>query len=363
MKKRMARPAAVIGGTRIPFCRVATSYADASNQQMLTHTLGALVEQYGLQGERLGEVALGAVMKHSSDWNLAREVALGSGLSPTTPGITLQRACGTSLDASIIIANKIAAGQIESGIAGGSDTASDVPIVFQRKFARRLLAAARARSFMDRLRAFKGFRPGELKPSYPAVSEPRTGMSMGEHTERMAKEWGITREAQDQFAFDSHRKAARAFDDGFFDDLVTPFRGVERDNILRPDTTPDKMATTGIRPVRPGHPQRRQLHAAHRRRKLRAAGLGALGQEAQAPRARLPDPCEGGRGGLRSGRGAAHGAHGGHLGNAEGGGAVAAGLRFLRDPRGLRRPGALHAGSPEVEGLLPRQAGTQQAAG
>lgn len=247
MKKRMARPAAVIGGTRIPFCRAGTAYADASNQDMLVHTVGAAVERFGLQGERLGEVALGAVMKHSSDWNLAREVTLGSGLSPETPGITLQRACGTSLDASIIIANKIAAGQIESGMAGGADTISDLPIGYQRKFARRLLAASRAKSFMDRLRAFKGFRPGELKPAYPAVNEPRTGLSMGQHTERMAKDWGITREAQDQLAYDSHRKAARAFEAGFFEGLVVPFRGVERDNILRPDTSPDKLAE--LKPV------------------------------------------------------------------------------------------------------------------
>lgn len=243
MNRKTTRPAAIVGGIRIPFCRVGSDYADASNQDMLTHTLGALVERYGLQGERLGDVALGAVMKHSSDWNLSREVVLGSGLSPRTPGITLQRACGTSLDASIVIANRIAMGQIDAGVAGGSDTASDVPIVFRHKFARRLLAASRAKSFMDRLRAFKGFRPSELKPAYPAVSEPRTGLSMGGHTEKMAKEWAITREAQDQFAYDSHRKAARAWEDGFFADLVVPFHGVERDNILRPDTTPEKLAT------------------------------------------------------------------------------------------------------------------------
>ncbi len=247
MKKRMPRPAAVIGGMRIPFCRAGTAYSDASNQDMLVHTVGALVERFSLQGERLGDVALGAVMKHSSDWNLSREVVLGSGLSPETPGITLQRACGTSLDAAIIIANKIATGQIEAGAAGGADTISDLPIAYQRKFARRLLAASRARSFMDRLRAFKGFRPGELKPAYPAVNEPRTGLSMGEHTEKMAKEWGITRHAQDQLAYDSHRKAARAFEAGFFDGLLVPFRGVERDNILRPDTTPEKLAD--LKPV------------------------------------------------------------------------------------------------------------------
>lgn len=243
MQQRSLRQVAVIGGLRIPFCRVGTNYADASNRDMLEHTLGALVERDGLSGERLGEVALGAVMKHSSDWNLAREVVLSSGLSPATPGITLQRACGTSLDAAIVIANRIACGQIDAGVAGGSDTASDVPIVFRRRFARRLLKASRAKSFMDRLRAFRGFRPSELRPDYPAVSEPRTGLSMGEHTEKMAKDWGISREAQDRYALESHRKAARAYEAGFFDDLVVPFRGAKRDNILRPDTTMERLAS------------------------------------------------------------------------------------------------------------------------
>lgn len=243
MQERNLRPVAIIGGTRIPFCRVGTNYATSSNQDMLTHTLSSLVETNGLESERLGDVALGAVMKHSSDWNLSREVVLGSGLSPETPGITLQRACGTSLDAAVIIGNKIATGQIEAGVAGGSDTASDVPIVFRRRFARRLLQASRARTFMDRLRAFKGFRPSELKPAYPTVNEPRTGLSMGEHTEKMAKEWGISREAQDQFALNSHHKAARAYEVGFFDDLVVPYQGAERDNILRPDSTMEKLAS------------------------------------------------------------------------------------------------------------------------
>jgi len=209
---------------------------------MLVHTLDALVDRYGLDGQRLGDVALGAVMKHASDWNLAREVVLGSKLSPLTPGLTLQRACGTSLDAGIIIANRIAAGQIEAGVAGGSDTASDIPLSYRRRLARRILATSRARSFMDKLRAWKGFRPSELKPAFPAVKEPRTGLSMGEHTERMAKEWGIGREAQDEFAYQSHMKAARAWEAGFFDDLVTPYRGVERDNILRPDTSLEQLA-------------------------------------------------------------------------------------------------------------------------
>lgn len=227
---------------RIPFCRVGSAYADASNQEMLVHTLDALVERCGLDGERLGDVAMGAVMKHASDWNLAREVVLGSKLSPLTPGLTLQRACGTSLDAGIIMANRVAMGQIEVGVAGGSDTASDIPLSYRRRLARRILATSRARTFMDKLRAWKGFRLSELKPAFPAVKEPRTGLSMGEHTERMAKEWEISREAQDQFAYQSHMKAARAWDDGFFDDLVVPYRGVERDNILRPDTSLEQLA-------------------------------------------------------------------------------------------------------------------------
>ena len=241
------RPVAVIGGTRIPFCRNNTSYTDVGNLGMSIKTLGALVERFGLHGQTLGEVAMGAVIKHSSDWNLAREATLSSGLSAATPGITLQRACGTSLDAAILIANKIACGQIDAGVAGGSDTTSDVPIVYGRKLARRILDTAKARSFGERLRAWKGFSFSDLKPSFPGVAEPRTGKSMGDHCELMAREWKISREAQDQLAYDSHRKAAAAYDRGFFEDLVTPFRAVRRDNILRADTTVEKLA--GLKPA------------------------------------------------------------------------------------------------------------------
>jgi acetyl-CoA C-acetyltransferase len=239
-----SRPVAVLGGSRIPFCRSNTAYFDVGNLGMSIKTLGAVVEQFRLHGEQLGEVALGAVLKHSRDWNLGREATLSSGLAPTTPGITLQRACGTSLDAAILIASKIATGQIEAGIGGGSDTTSDVPIVHSERFTRRLLDMNRARSLGQRVgAALKGFRLGELKPSFPGVAEPRTGKSMGQHCELMAQEWGISREAQDQLAFESHQKAAAAYERGFFADLVTPFRGVERDNILRPDTTLEKLAT------------------------------------------------------------------------------------------------------------------------
>lgn len=238
----------VIGGVRIPFCRNNTAYADVGNFGMSVKVLGALVERFGLHGVELGEVAMGAVIKHASEWNLAREALLSSGLAPTTPGITTARACGTSLDNAIVIANKIAAGQIEAGIAGGSDTTSDVPIVYSQRLRKRLLAVNRAKTPLDKLRtAVRGFSFSELKPSFPGVAEPRTGMSMGEHCEKMAREWHIGREAQDRLALDSHRKLATAYEGGFFEDLVVPFRGVKRDGFLRPDTSMDKLA--GLKPA------------------------------------------------------------------------------------------------------------------
>jgi len=238
---RQVRPVAILGGVRIPFCRNNTAYSDVGNLGMSIRTLGALVEKFELHGKVLGEVAMGAVLKHSSDWNLGREATLSSGLSPLTPGITLQRACGTSLDTVITVANKIALGQIEAGIGGGSDTTSDVPIAVNKRLRRRLLDANMARSAGGRLRALKGFAFRELAPEFPGVGEPRTGKSMGDHCELMAKEWAIERVAQDQLAFESHRKAAAAFERGFYADLVVPFRGVERDNILRADTTVEKL--------------------------------------------------------------------------------------------------------------------------
>ncbi|MBP6596597.1 MAG: acetyl-CoA C-acetyltransferase [Arenimonas sp.] len=237
------RRVAILGGVRIPFCRNNTAYHDVGNLGMSIKTLGAVVEKFKLHGEVLGEVAMGAVLKHSSDWNLGREAALSSGLSPATPGITLQRACGTGLDTIITVANKIALGQIDAGIGGGSDTTSDVPIVVSKRLRRRLLDANMARSFSARLKAFKGFKFKEFTPEFPGVGEPRTGKSMGEHCELMAKEWGITREAQDELAAASHRNAAAAYERGFYSDLVAPFRGLERDNILRPDTSLEKLAT------------------------------------------------------------------------------------------------------------------------
>jgi acetyl-CoA C-acetyltransferase len=237
------RRVAVIGGLRIPFCRSNTLYADQSNLDMLVGVLNGLVDRYKLAGVHIDEVVGGAVVSHSKDWNLAREAVLGTKLAHSTPGITMQQACGTSLQAAMSIAAKIATGQTESGIAMGSDTTSDAPIVFKSKFAHRLVEAQNAKSMGERLKAFKGFSPAELAPQPPSVSEPRTGLSMGQHTELMAQEWKITRAEQDQLAFESHTKAAEAYRSGYMDDLVLPFAGVFRDNNLREDISLDKIAT------------------------------------------------------------------------------------------------------------------------
>jgi len=209
----------------------------------MTAALKGLVDKYALQGMRLGDVSLGAVIMHSGDWNLARECVLGSGLSPETPAFDLRRACGTSLEAAIAIGNKIAVGQIDVGIAGGTDTISDTPIVYPPEYQKTLLRSARGRTLGQKLKPWLGLRPSFFKPAFPGVTEPRTGLSMGESTELTAKEWGITREDQDQLAFASHKNAAKAYDDGFHQDLLVPFQGVERDNNLRADTTLEKLAT------------------------------------------------------------------------------------------------------------------------
>src|SRR5690625_3610637 len=210
---------------------------------MPLRTLGPLAVRLGPHGPQLGAVAMGAVIKHASDWNLGREASMSSGLSPLTPGITLQRACGTSLDSLISVANRIAVGQIQAGIGGGSDTTSDVPIVYGQKLRRRLLRAAEAKGARDKLAALRGFRLRELRPDFPGVAEPRTGKSMGDHCEDMAKEWNIPRDSQDELAVSSHRKLAAAYGRGFFEDLVVSFRGVSRDNNLRADTSIGKLAT------------------------------------------------------------------------------------------------------------------------
>jgi acetyl-CoA C-acetyltransferase len=237
------RRVAIVGGSRIPFCRSNTMYSDKSNLDMLSAVLDGIVERFDLEGEQLDEVMAGAVMTHSRDFNLAREAVLSSKLSPLTTGITLQQACGTSLQAALNLAAKIASGQIESGIAAGTDTTSDAPIVFGDRFAHRMISLTQARTMKQRLAALKGFNPSELKPVSPTNGEMRTGLSMGQHCERMAQEWNIKREDQDQLAFDSHQKAAAAYDSGFFDELVKPWNGVSQDNNLRADTSLEKLGT------------------------------------------------------------------------------------------------------------------------
>jgi acetyl-CoA C-acetyltransferase len=241
------RRVAIIGGLRIPFARAYGAYATAANQDMLTETFRALVERFKLRGERLGDVIAGAVIKHSRDYNLVRESVLSSGLSPATPGLDIQRACGTSLEAAILVGNKIALGQMEAGIAGGVDSISDPPIVYPRSYQQLLLRSYMGRSAMARLKPFFGLRPRHFKPVMLAVVEPRTGLSMGQSMELTAQKWHITREAQDELAYESHRKAAAAWKDGFYEDLVVPFRGLATDNNVRADTSPDKLAK--LRPV------------------------------------------------------------------------------------------------------------------
>ncbi len=238
---------AIVGGSRIPFCRSHSIYKRATNQQMMTAALQAVVDRFDLRGQTLGDVALGAVIKHSRDWNLARESVIDSGLSLRTPGVDLQRACGTSIEAAVMLANKIALGQIDSGIAGGTDTTSDAPIVFKDSFRRVLLDAYSARSSWDRIKPFFRFRPSMFSPEYPAVTEPRTGLSMGQSTEITARQWDVQREHQDQLALASHMKAAAAYDEGFYDDLIVPFMDVEEDNNIRRDTTFEKLAK--LKPV------------------------------------------------------------------------------------------------------------------
>jgi len=240
---RTLRRVAVIGGVRIPFCRSGTLYADLTNLDMMTAALSGLVDKYRLSGMHIDEVVGGAVVTHAKDWNLTREAVLGTELAPSTPGVTLMQACGTSLQAAIGIAAKIAIGQIDSGIAVGSDTTSDPPVVFSRKFARRLTEMSAKKSVIERFKVFSGFRPGELLPQPPQTSEPRTGLSMGQHCELMARRWQIPRAEQDKLAFESHRKAAEAYVSGYMDDLIVPCAGVFRDNNIRTDISLDKLAT------------------------------------------------------------------------------------------------------------------------
>jgi acetyl-CoA C-acetyltransferase len=241
------RKAAVIGGNRIPFARANGAYARASNLDMLTATLDGLAARFGLAGERIGEVAGGAVLKHSRDRDLTREAVLGSSLSPYTPAYDVQQACGTGLETAVLVANKIALGQVESGIAAGVDTASDAPVALNDDLRRVLMALNGARTLGARLVALRGLRPGQIVPEVPRNAEPRTGLSMGEHAARTALDRQIGREEQDELTVASHRNLAAAYDRGFFDDLVTPYLGLTRDQNLRPDSSVEKLAT--LKPV------------------------------------------------------------------------------------------------------------------
>tara|TARA_R110002049_G_scaffold30729_8_gene105068 strand:- start:6176 stop:7468 length:1293 start_codon:yes stop_codon:yes gene_type:complete len=238
---------AVVGGSRIPFCRAYTNYKHCSNQDMMTAALEGVVNRFDLKGQTIGDVALGAVIKHSRDWNLARESAISSGLSMRTPGVDLQRACGTSLEAAVLIANKIALGQIDSGIAGGVDSISDAPVVYKDDFRRILMDAYTSRSFLGKLKPWLRLRPSYLAPLTPSVVEPRTKLSMGESMEITAQKWDVQREHQDQLALASHVKAAAAYDEGWYKDIVVPYMDCEEDNNIRRDTTFEKLAK--LKPV------------------------------------------------------------------------------------------------------------------
>ena len=242
-----SKKVAILGGIRIPFCRAHTNYKKLSNQDMMTATLKVLVNNFSIHNEQLGEVTLGAVIKHSSDFNLARECVIGSGLSLNTPGVDMQRACGTSLEATIHIANKIALGQIKSGIAGGTDSISDTPIVFSDNYREILLSSFQGKSMVDKIKPWLSFRLKYLKPKLPDVVEPRTGLSMGESCEIMVKTYNVTREAQDALAFESHNKTAKAYDEGFYKDLITPYKNIMEDNNIRRNTSIKKLGS--LKPV------------------------------------------------------------------------------------------------------------------
>ena len=241
------RRVAIVGGNRIPFARSNGAYATASNQDMLTAALEGLIERFNLHGLRMGEVVAGAVLKHSRDFNLTRECVLGSRLSPQTPAYDIQQACGTGLEAALLVANKIALGQIECGIAGGVDTTSDAPIGVNEDLRQILLQVNRSKSTGDKLKALTQLRPHNLKPELPRNGEPRTGLSMGQHCELMAQTWQILRDAQDQLALQSHQKMAAAYAEGWHKDLLTPFRDLTRDNNLRVDATLEKL--TSLKPA------------------------------------------------------------------------------------------------------------------
>jgi acetyl-CoA C-acetyltransferase len=241
------RHAAVLGGNRIPFARANGPYATESNQAMLTAAIDGLVARFSLQGEQVDEVVAGAVLKHARDFNLTRESVLGSQLASTSPAYDIQQACDTGLEAAVLVANKIALGQIDVGIAGGTDTASDAPVGLNEDLRKVLMEARRAKSAGQRAKLIGKLRPSQIVPDIPRNAEPRTGLSMGEHAAITAKEWDVAREAQDELAATSHQRLAAAYDRGFFDDLVTPYAGLERDQNLRPDSSVEKLAK--LKPV------------------------------------------------------------------------------------------------------------------
>lgn len=243
MTNQTCRPVAILGGTRTPFCRSNTAYQDLTNLDLLECALNGLVEKYGLEDEQIGEVVGGAVVTHAKDWNLAREAVLGTKLSPATPATTMMQACGTSLQSIMGSAAKISVGQLESAIGVGTDTVSDAPVVFKRRFAQRLIKLGRARSMKEKLNLLKGFSFGELAPQPPSTNEPRTGLSMGGHCELMAQTWQIPREEQDLLALKSHKNAVAAFEEGYHDDLIVPCAGIFQDNNIRPDIEISKMAS------------------------------------------------------------------------------------------------------------------------
>ncbi|WP_460149968.1 acetyl-CoA C-acetyltransferase [Pseudomonas sp. S3_A03] len=279
------RRVAIIGGNRIPFARSNGPYATASNQAMLTAALEGLIERYNLHGLRMGEVAAGAVLKHSRDFNLTRECVLGSRLSPQTPAYDIQQACGTGLEAALLVANKIALGQIECGIAGGVDTTSDAPIGVNEGLRKILLQANRSKSMADKLKLLLQLRPHHLKPELPRNGEPRTGLSMGRHCELMAQTWQIPRAEQDQLALESHQKMAASYAEGWHNDLLTPFLGLTRDNNLRPDLSLEKLAA--LKPAFE-RSEKGTLTAGNSTPLTDGASLVLLGSEAWAQERGLP---------------------------------------------------------------------------
>ncbi|NBA95060.1 acetyl-CoA C-acetyltransferase [Pseudomonas sp. R5(2019)] len=279
------RRVAIIGGNRIPFARSNGPYAQTSNQAMLTAALEGLIERFNLHGVRVGEVAAGAVLKHSRDLNLTRECVLSSRLSPHTPAYDVQQACGTGLETALLVANKIALGQIDCGIAGGVDTTSDAPIAVSEGLRRVLLKINRVKTPGDKLKALLQLRPSHLKPELPGIGEPRTGLSMGQHCELMAQTWQISRADQDQLALESHQKLAAAYVEGWHDDLLTPYLGLTRDNNLRPDLTLEKLAS--LKPVFE-HSDKGTLTAGNSTPLTDGASLVLLGSEEWARERGLP---------------------------------------------------------------------------